>query len=235
MGDDFLSRWSRLKRRGAAAEHEPAQEPRDASAPSVDPPPEAIARRGSQTEAAETEASVAPTEEEIAALPSLDSLSEGSDLGPFLRAGVPSALRNAALRRMWSLDPSIRDFVSEAREYAYDWNSPGGVPGLGPLLPSDDVKAMVRRIFEGPDRTPDSDAEAAREVAEADRQASDPDRPEAALRPALAEASPPEGLPDALPAAMRAPGEECVLASGSTASEAIARPRMRRHGGALPG
>ncbi|MBL7309634.1 DUF3306 domain-containing protein, partial [Escherichia coli] len=82
-------------------------------------------------------------------LPSLEALTAETDLTPFLRAGIPAVLRNAALRRMWSLDPAIRDFVSEAREYAYDWNSPGGVPGLGPLLPSDDVQAMLGRLLGG--------------------------------------------------------------------------------------
>ena len=53
---------------------------------------------------------------------------------------------------MWSLDPAIRDYVGEAREYAYDWNVPGGVPGNGPLLPTDDVGAMLGRIFGESDR-----------------------------------------------------------------------------------
>src|SRR3546814_8539167 len=44
------------------------------------------------------------------------------------------------------LDPAIRDFVGHARDYAYDWNTPGGVPGSGALQP-EDVAAMVRRIF----------------------------------------------------------------------------------------
>jgi hypothetical protein len=65
----------------------------------------------------------------------------------FLREGVPQALRNAALRRMWSLDPAIRDAVGHARDYAYDWNTPGGVPGSGALLPGDDVGALVRQVF----------------------------------------------------------------------------------------
>ncbi len=79
---------------------------------------------------------------------------------------------------MWSLDPGIRDFVSEAREYAYDWNTPGGVPGLGPLLPSDDVKAMLARLFRDP----------------ADAKAPPGEHPEESIdesNPALADATPP--------------------------------------------
>ena len=64
---------------------------------------------------------------------------------------MPEALRNAALRKIWALDPAIRDYRSEALDYAYDWNAPGGVPG-GAELPTDyDSREMVARIFgDGP-------------------------------------------------------------------------------------
>jgi Protein of unknown function (DUF3306) len=90
------------------------------------------------------------TAEEIAALPSLEELTAETDMSGFLRKGVPEPLRNAALRRMWSLDPKIRDFVCEAREYAYDWNTPGGVPGSsGPLPAAEDIARMAARIVGG--------------------------------------------------------------------------------------
>ena len=138
MSDGFLSRWARRKRDVRLSER--AEIPPVAE-DFVDHPP---------TPADETVASDAAAEAErdlLADLPSLADLTAETDLTPFLRAGVPSAMRNAALRKMWSVDPAIRDFVSEAREYAYDWNTPGGVPGLGPLLPVDDVKAMLGRLF----------------------------------------------------------------------------------------
>ena len=51
---------------------------------------------------------------------------------------------------MWSLDPNIRDFVSEAREYAYDWNVPGGVPGSGGALPpADEIRKLAEQIVGG--------------------------------------------------------------------------------------
>ena len=71
---------------------------------------------------------------ELALLPRIEDMTAATDLAQFLRKGVPTALRNAAMRRMWTLDPAIRDYVSEAREYAYDWNSPGAIPGAGPIL-----------------------------------------------------------------------------------------------------
>jgi hypothetical protein len=139
---DFLSRWSRRK---IEVRQALAQVP----APVADPTPVT----GSPPDEAEVTATQdgALTPEEIAALPDIEQLTPDTDITVFLRKGVPDLLRNAALRRMWSLDPAIRDYVSEAREYAYDWNVPGGVPGNGPLLPSDNVEEMLGRIFgDGP-------------------------------------------------------------------------------------
>ncbi|MEQ1612029.1 MAG: DUF3306 domain-containing protein, partial [Hyphomicrobiaceae bacterium] len=52
----------------------------------------------------------------------------------FLQKGVPDALQRMALRRMWSLDPAIRDFV-EVAENQWDFNAVGGVPGLFQEIP----------------------------------------------------------------------------------------------------
>jgi hypothetical protein len=133
MSDGFLARWSRRKRDEARRVPEPPTAAPDSASPVAVP--------------AEQEGSLSP--EELARLPSLNALTAATDLAPFLRAGVPRALRNAALRRMWSLDPTIRDFVSEAREYAYDWNTPGGVPGTGGAISAEDVRAMVETVFGG--------------------------------------------------------------------------------------
>ena len=65
-------------------------------------------------------------------LPSLEDLTADGDLSAFLREGVPAALRNAAMRKMWSLDPAIRDYVGLS-EYAWDFNKPGAMTGFGPL------------------------------------------------------------------------------------------------------
>ena len=137
-GGDFLARWSRRKREAARPEPEPA----------ADPPEAAVA-----PEAPEMPVAVLPPEE-LARLPALDALTAETDLTPFLREGVPAILRNAALRRMWSLDPAIRDFVSEAREYAWDWNVPGDVPGSGPLLSGERIEEMVARIMGDPQPEP---------------------------------------------------------------------------------
>lgn len=134
MSDDFLSRWSRRK-----------DEARTADKAAVDPAPQIA---GDRNEAA---AEPALTPEDIASLPRLEELTCETDITGFLRPGVPSALRKAALRKMWLLDPAIRDFPGHARDYAYDWNTPGGVPG-NELIPSgEEIAAMARRILGTPD------------------------------------------------------------------------------------
>ncbi|MGH6948747.1 MAG: DUF3306 domain-containing protein [Kiloniellales bacterium] len=83
--DSPLRRWSRRKRE-AARNPEPELESGDVSAR----PPE-----GDKESDAEL----------IAALPDVDSLTLQSDFTVFLKSGVPTALRNRALARLWRMDP----------------------------------------------------------------------------------------------------------------------------------
>lgn len=127
--ESFLARWSRRK-----------EEARRSERPDPRPPAVAAAsERGSNPE---------PTlgPDELARLPKLDELTPGSDIRGFLRPGVPEAIRNAALRKMWLLDPAIRDFPGHARDYAYDWNTPGGTPGSAPLERGE-VAALLRQVL----------------------------------------------------------------------------------------
>src|SRR3984893_11410573 len=75
-----------------------------------------------------------PTESPFNAanLPPIDSIGAGSDIRPFLAPGVPADLTRAALRRAWSTDPTIRDFVGLS-EASADFNAQDGVPGFGSL------------------------------------------------------------------------------------------------------
>ena len=127
--DGFLARWSRRK-----------LEPDGTADPDVAP----VSDDG-QAGVGDVEAPLSA--EDIAALPRIEELTAETDLTQFLRRGVPALLRQQALRRMWSLDPAIRDFVGEARDYSYDWNVPGGVPVSGPLGPGDDAEATLSRMF----------------------------------------------------------------------------------------
>src|SRR5690606_1128964 len=72
------------------------------------------------------------TDEPAEPLPRVEDLTAASDLSAFLRKGVPMALKSAAMRKMWSLDPNIRDHVGLS-EYAWDFNQPGSMAGFGPL------------------------------------------------------------------------------------------------------
>jgi hypothetical protein len=169
--DGFLDRWSRLKR--AAAEPPPA-------------PPEA-------TEPAPAEAVSEITAEEHAALPPVEEATVAADLVGYLRRGVPAALQRTAMRRMWVLNPAIRDYVDPAQEYAYNWNVPGGVPGGGAPPSAEQTKAMVDRLFArlvprepAPPDVPEAPAEELPKSAEA---------PVEQAPPAAAEAAPPADQP----------------------------------------
>lgn len=64
------------------------------------------------------------TDEEKAAvadLPAIDSLTAESDLGPFMRDGVPEFIRRRALRAMWRLNPMF-GFRDGLDDYDEDFN-----------------------------------------------------------------------------------------------------------------
>lgn len=133
QGKGFLARWSQRKQ--------------DAKRP--DAAPDTVARDDStsaESPALDTGQSGEP-EFDLSTLPKLEELTETSDITAFLRKGVPEHLRNAALRKSWALDPAIRNYVSPALEYAYDWNTPGGVPGSSELGAGLDVARMVTQIM----------------------------------------------------------------------------------------
>ena len=93
--------------------------------------------------------SAAEPEFDLSSLPKLEDLTETTDITAFLRKGVPESLRNAALRKSWALDPAIRNYVNPALDYAYDWNTPGGVPGSSEIGAGMDVARMVSQIMGG--------------------------------------------------------------------------------------
>jgi Protein of unknown function (DUF3306) len=244
MSGDFLSRWSRRKLELRQGEPGPVAAP-DASA-------EGAAAADSQ-EAAEDDDALTP--EEIAALPKIEELTPETDIRMFLKKGVPELLRNSALRRMWSLDPAIRDYVSEAREYAYDWNVPGGVPGNGPLLPSDNVEEMLGQIFGDRPRLPElpagnataeappaSSSVAAEANPSQDKNASgaserapDQGAVQHEGQAALSETVPKGQAAQAIPAresALTDPGGDAAVQS--TDATALGNNPRRRHGGAIP-
>lgn len=177
----FLARWSKTKR-----------------AKEVAPRPEAAP---------------APTEDEpfdLASLPALEDLTGESEVSAFLNKAVPEALRNAALRKVWSADPFIRDHIGPA-DYAWDFNDPDAMPGFGPIDPETDVAALLRRIVGEPE--PET------EVSQA---------PPLALEP---EAQPEQEAQDGAEITPPAP----LSSSLEAPQENNPPPPRRRHGGAVPG
>jgi hypothetical protein len=79
-------------------------------------------------------------------LPPLESITAETDIRAFLAPGVPVQIARAALRRVWAADPAIRDHVGLS-ENSWDFNSPGSMPGFGPLEMTDDLRQAVERIL----------------------------------------------------------------------------------------
>ena len=131
--DDFLKRWSRRKRDAA-----------DVAKPTAPETEVADAKPASE----EIVAPEARAEFDVASLPPIDSITAVSDITAFLRAGVPAELTRAALRRVWTADPAIRNFVGLA-ENAWDFTDPNAMPGFGPLESTDEVRRMIAKVIDG--------------------------------------------------------------------------------------
>lgn len=201
--DGFLSRWARLKREAVTA---PAAD----AAVATPAPPEGQA-----------------LQDLIAELPGVEDLVPGQSLAAFMQPWVPTAIRNAALQRMWLLDPAISGYVDPALDYAYDYNTLGAAPGFGPMEASRDAVQEVASMFDralgrtgpaedgGPDCTCTAD---------------DPEEPAVPAAKSLA------AKPPAPPARLPTPASQADIASHNKASDPNdLRPAVRRHGRALPG
>ena len=219
----FLARWSQRK-------HEAKQPGRDAA------PAEADIPSGPAAESPSGE------EFDLSSLPKLEDLTETTDITGFLRKGVPESLRNAALRKSWALDPAIRNYVNPALEYAYDWNTPGGVPGSSEIGAGMDVARLVSQIMGSGDSVTEpstSAVETGRETASAAEQ-SHQDHANQDLRPDL----PTQALRLGNEAASIAPepansGEGVCMESGQARDSDKSGPvapqqPVRRHGSAKP-
>jgi hypothetical protein len=80
-------------------------------------------------------------------LPAHPFVGSGSDIRPFLASGVPADVTRAALRRAWSTDPAIREFIGLS-ENSWDFNAPGGVSGFGPLTTDASSRLLARTMEE---------------------------------------------------------------------------------------
>jgi len=198
--ESFLARWARRKQAAATNARD-------------EPKPEDATDGGSANAAAgELPAEEARALVDPESLPPIETLGAGADVRPFLADGVPPDLMRAALRRAWSADPVIRDFIGLS-ENSWDFNAPGGVPGFGAVTMED-----ARRLL----------TQATKEA-----EALGPPDP-AAERPADGQPSEPTGQSEGTISS-----DQIELGADAAQHEGQERePRRsllrRRHGGALP-
>jgi hypothetical protein len=207
--ENFINRWSRRKHEAAS---EDAQPKKASSEGAVASRPD----EGTKPKPGELEAPV--PEFDISSLPPIESISAETDITMFMRTGVPETLKHAALRRAWSADPAIRDFMGPTENY---WDAPGpdGIPGFGDLDPNLDVRRMVSDLF---GEMPHQDTPS---VSETERVADSPARPAEATEASQALPTPSEGAPQ---------HDENAAVQTESPRAAPEKKISRRHGGAMP-
>jgi hypothetical protein len=133
--ESFLARWSRRKRDTAAEPNRLSPEQAEDRVPR--------ATAGIAESAQET----GPLAD-LASLPPIESIGAGSDVRAFLAPGVPADLARAALSRVWSADPAIRDFIGLS-ENSWDFTALGGVPGFGSIT-AEELQRLVNQLLGEP-------------------------------------------------------------------------------------
>jgi hypothetical protein len=133
---DFLARWSRRKHHAAT---DKIRQPKSESTPD-----DIVSGASAALAQGENRLLFDP-----ASLPAIESIGAESNIRAFLEAGVPGDLARAALRRVWSLDPAIRDFVGLS-ENSWDFNAPGAMAGFGPIG-GEEVGRLLTRLLGEPD------------------------------------------------------------------------------------
>ena len=141
--ENFLERWS--KRKLANAEPAAPQQ--------KEIPPQTEKDIDAATPVAKGDAPAAKTEDkpfDLASLPSIESIDANTDVTAFLRPGVPPDLTRAALRRAWTSDPGIRDFVGLV-ENGWDFNDPHAMGGFGPIGAGEAARLLAQAMGELPE------------------------------------------------------------------------------------
>jgi len=243
--EDFLTRWSRRKRDAADADMDRAPQ----ASPDTAEPSGATSSAGATQDAPSAAAQDAESATgadgalpDFAHLPSIEEITAETDIRGFLAPGVPAELRRAALRRAWSADPAIRDFVGLA-ENDFDFNNPDSIPGFGKLEMTPALRREVARIVG--DLISDEDAPRDEPAAALDTQATE-------TAAEIAEAEPPNpaisvviGPATAARQDLSGPdklrfrpyqGDIAAQQDGGEAErpENLPLPAKRSHGGALP-
>jgi hypothetical protein len=134
--EKFLRRWSQRKQ-AATTRARGAGDPPDAVKTETSAPP------GDTTETPADQPAFDPK-----TLPPIETISATSDIRAFLAPGVPEELLRAALRRAWTSDPAIRDFIGIA-ENQWDFTKPDSVPGFGSLEWTPELRQLAARLVGG--------------------------------------------------------------------------------------
>jgi hypothetical protein len=153
--EDFLSRWARRKR-DARIESTTEAKPEAKAGTITDSANQSQRDQADVARATDNDTSpsqsTAQTHDaqpddvfDLSKLPSLESIGPATDIRMFMQPGVPEALSRAALRRAWSADPAIRDFIGLA-ENSWDFTAGDGMHGFGALDPAD-AKRLLAQLF----------------------------------------------------------------------------------------
>jgi hypothetical protein len=138
LSENIVTRWSRLKRNSESpTEMDVAAEGAAGTSAS------GLAMAIEQRAVAAADAPFDP-----ASLPSIDAIDVETDIRDFLQSGVPAKLSRDALRRAWTNDPAIRDFIGIA-ENQWDFNDPNSIPGFGPLPEARDLSGLLSQVLGG--------------------------------------------------------------------------------------
>jgi hypothetical protein len=163
---------------------------------------------------------------DLSSLPPIDSIVANTDIAAFLRAGVPAELTSAALRRAWTSDPAIRDFIGIA-ENQWDFNDPNAIPGFGPLDPIANADNLLPQVARGLEQLPDALGDLtprAETISPGKAVSAEPDlEPPAAGQPLAGECAQPGDRHETEAPRAKEPIEEVQIGS-----------RKLRHGSALP-
>jgi Protein of unknown function (DUF3306) len=147
--ENFLTRWSsrKLANRAPPARQDAhsGREPRDAKGTSEN---DTLAKTSKDGDAQDN------PPYDVAQLPPLDSIGADTDITAFLHRDVPPDLTRAALRRAWTSDPTIKDFVGLV-ENGWDFNDPSAMSGFGPIS-ADEVARLAGKVIEAlPEAAPE--------------------------------------------------------------------------------
>ncbi len=217
--EDFLARWSRRKREVAKEEAAPRAEKttvENQSAPDTKQPAE--------------------PEFDIASLPPIDSINALTDVTQFLRDGVPADLARAALRRVWTADPAIRDFVGLA-ENAWDFTDPTAMPGFGPLESTEEIRKMIAGIVDQIGYAAESASAPAEQSASESKALIENQAADQPLRVAASPAPPHDSPHNTADSEVLLQGNKVNPATQhdlAESEEVVAQSSRRSHGGALP-